>query len=56
MIFDGLKVDVHKPLSPEFQVSHKFQLGSVAASSTYQFGAVFADSAVRPTAFAQSRC
>lgn len=41
MLFDGAKVDVAKPLNNEFQVSHKFRMGSATVPSTYQFGSIF---------------
>ena len=39
--FDGAKFDFSKGLSPNFQVSHGFTMGSQVAPSQYQFGAFY---------------
>lgn len=45
-MFDGARADLTKALSinPIFQVTHAFSMGSQAAPSSYNFGAVFGDS------------
>ncbi|KAJ3353897.1 translocase of outer mitochondrial membrane [Allomyces javanicus] len=44
-MFDGLKVDIGKGMSPTFQVNHAFHLGSQAQPNSYTFGAVVAEDA-----------
>jgi mitochondrial import receptor subunit TOM40 len=41
-MFDGMKVDFSKGLSPHFQINHSFHLGSQVLPSAYTFGAVYA--------------
>lgn len=41
ILFDGAKADIAKGLSPNFQVSHSFNLGSIAAPQSYSFGSIF---------------
>ncbi|KZO95290.1 hypothetical protein CALVIDRAFT_516555 [Calocera viscosa TUFC12733] len=47
-MFDGARADLTKALSanPAFQVTHSFALGSQSPVPPYNFGAVFADSAL----------
>ena len=47
--FDGARADLTKGLSmsPAFQVTHSFALGSQTAPSSYNLGAVFATDEVR---------
>ncbi|KAI8050356.1 mitochondrial import receptor subunit tom40 [Syncephalis plumigaleata] len=40
-LFDGARADITKMLSPNFQVSHTFSLGSAALPSSYMFNSVF---------------
>ncbi|KAI9593800.1 mitochondrial import receptor subunit tom40 [Syncephalis fuscata] len=40
-LFDGARADITKMLSPNFQVSHTFSLGSSALPSSYMFNSVF---------------
>ena len=40
-LFDGAKFDFAKFLSPNFQVSHSFALGSQVAPPSYHFGATY---------------
>jgi len=46
--FDGARADLTKSLSmsPAFQVTHSFAMGSQQAPSSYNFGAVFANNSV----------
>jgi mitochondrial import receptor subunit TOM40 len=48
-LFEGIRADLTKSLSadPAFQVTHSFALGSQAAPSSYNFGAIFANENVR---------
>jgi mitochondrial import receptor subunit TOM40 len=48
-MFDGARADLTKSLSmnPLFQVTHSFALGSQTLPSSYNFGAIFANSQVR---------
>ena len=43
-MFDGARADLSKNLSisPAFQISHSFNLGSQVAAPSYNFGAVYA--------------
>lgn len=47
-IFDGARADLTKSLSmnPLFQVTHSFALGSQTLPSSYNFGAIFANTKV----------
>jgi mitochondrial import receptor subunit TOM40 len=47
-IFDGARADLTKSLSmnPLFQVTHSFALGSQTLPSSYNFGAIFANTRV----------
>ena len=49
--FDGARADLTKGLSmsPAFQVTHSFALGSQTAPSSYNLGAVFATDEASPT-------
>lgn len=40
-MFEGGKADLAKGLSPNFQISHAFTLGTPAAPPAYHFGAVY---------------
>ncbi|KAL1925649.1 uncharacterized protein VTP21DRAFT_532 [Calcarisporiella thermophila] len=40
-LFDGARADLTKILSPNFQVTHSFSLGSVVAPPQYNFGSIF---------------
>ena len=48
-MFDGARADLTKSLSinPLFQVTHSFALGSQTLPSSYNFGAMFANTRVR---------
>lgn len=54
-LFEGGRADLTKSLSmnPAFQVTHSFALGSQAAPSSYNFGAVFANENVCKTSRVQ---
>ena len=41
MFFEGGKADLAKGLSPNFQVSHSFTLGTPMSPPSYHFGAAF---------------
>lgn len=47
--FDGARADLTKAfsMSPMFQVTHSFALGSQTAPSSYNFGAVYVSDDVR---------
>ncbi|RHZ45168.1 hypothetical protein Glove_688g31 [Diversispora epigaea] len=40
-LFDGGRADLTKVLSPNFQVTHSFSMGSTVNAPTYNFGAAF---------------
>ncbi|KAG0294957.1 translocase of outer mitochondrial membrane [Dissophora globulifera] len=40
-VFDGARCDITKVLTPNFQVTHSFAMGSAAAPSSYNFGTAF---------------
>ncbi|KAG0000788.1 translocase of outer mitochondrial membrane [Entomortierella chlamydospora] len=40
-LFDGARCDITKVLTPNFQVTHSFAMGSVGAPSSYNFGTAF---------------
>lgn len=42
-LFDGAKADISKGLSPTFQVSHSFSMGSSTSPPNYSFGGVFVE-------------
>jgi hypothetical protein len=48
MLFEGGKLDLGKMLSPTFQLSHAFQLGSRITPASYHFGSVFVGQTVCP--------
>lgn len=41
VLFDGAKADLSKGLSPNFQVSHSYTLGSMMIPPSYHFGAIY---------------
>lgn len=45
-LFEGGKAELAKGLSPNFQISHSFNLGSSTMPPVYHFGAVYADASV----------
>jgi mitochondrial import receptor subunit TOM40 len=40
-VFDGARCDITKALTPNFQVTHSFSMGSSTAPSSYNFGTAF---------------
>ncbi|KAG0224851.1 eukaryotic porin/Tom40 [Mortierella sp. GBAus27b] len=40
-VFDGARCDITKALTPNFQVTHSFGMGSSSAPSSYNFGTAF---------------
>ncbi|KAF9434070.1 translocase of outer mitochondrial membrane [Entomortierella beljakovae] len=40
-VFDGARCDITKVLTPNFQVTHSFAMGSSTGPSTYNFGTAF---------------
>lgn len=56
-MFDGARADLTKSMSinPLFQVTHSFALGSQTLPSSYNFGAMFANTRVRQVC-AQALC